>query len=59
MGPDSFPIAFFQNCWEIIKSDFLYAVKEFQEGMAHLRDINKTLVILMPEKVWGSLTWKK
>lgn len=50
-GPDGLPMLFFQHCWEIIKSLLCKALLEFQQGKAHLRGSNKTLIVLIPKKV--------
>lgn len=47
-GPGSFSMVFFQHCWDIVKEDLISPMREFQKGGAHLRGINKTLLVLNP-----------
>lgn len=43
-------MAFFQQCWDVVKDNLPTAVKEFHEGRAHLRGINKTFIVLVLKK---------
>nr|GEW60201.1 RNA-directed DNA polymerase, eukaryota, reverse transcriptase zinc-binding domain protein [Tanacetum cinerariifolium] len=47
--PDEFTSRFFKKSWEIIKDDFCAAIKEFFESGKLLRDINATLIALVPK----------
>nr|GEX80621.1 RNA-directed DNA polymerase, eukaryota, reverse transcriptase zinc-binding domain protein [Tanacetum cinerariifolium] len=47
--PDGFTSRFFKKSWEIIKDDFCAAIKEFFESGKLLREINATLIALVPK----------
>ena len=48
-GPDAFGAAFFQNHWHIIKEEVCTAVRSFLEEGKLLRQINHTLITLIPK----------
>ena len=49
-GPDGFTVAFWQNCWEIVKEDVLDMFKEFHEQNSFIRSLNHTFLVLIPKK---------
>jgi hypothetical protein len=49
-GPDGFNGLFLKKCWHIIKEDFYNLANEFSQGKADLRNINTSLITLVPKK---------
>jgi hypothetical protein len=49
-GPDSFSMAFFQKCWEILKNDIFAVLKEFYSTGKFEKSLNATFVSLIPKK---------
>lgn len=49
-GPDGFTMAFFQKCWEILKTDIIAVLKEFQTSGKFEKSLNATFVSLIPKK---------
>ncbi|RVW66559.1 hypothetical protein CK203_063873 [Vitis vinifera] len=41
-GPDGFTVAFWQNCWEIVKEDVLDMFKEFYDQNSFIKSLNHT-----------------
>jgi hypothetical protein len=52
-GPDGFTMAFFQECWEVIKGDLMAVFVEFHERGKFVKCINSTFIALIP-KVHGA-----
>jgi hypothetical protein len=52
-GPDGFSMAFFQECWSVIKGDFTVVFAEFHERGEFVKSINSTFIALIP-KVHGA-----
>jgi exonuclease III len=52
-GPDGFSMAFFQECWEVIKGDFMAVFADFHERGKFVKCINSTFIALIP-KVHGA-----
>lgn len=50
-GPDSYIMAFFRHCWEIIKFDLIETVQCFHISGTFEKSINVTFVALIPKKV--------
>lgn len=50
LGPDGFTMAFFQNGWEILKTDIIAVLKEFQTSVKFEKSLNATFVSLIPKK---------
>nr|GFC28340.1 hypothetical protein [Tanacetum cinerariifolium] len=48
-GPDGFSSVFFKKSWNIIGEDFYKAVKEFFKSGKMLKDINSTVISLIPK----------
>jgi hypothetical protein len=46
-GPDGFSMAFFKDCWEIIKGDFMAIFSEFHEQGKFVNCINSTFIVLI------------
>jgi len=47
--PDGFGTAFFQDRWHIVKDDVCRAVRSFFEDGKLLKQINHTLIALIPK----------
>jgi hypothetical protein len=52
-GPDGFSMAFFQDCWGVIKGDFMAVFAEFHDRGEFVKSINSTFIALIP-KVHGA-----
>ena len=50
-GPNGFTLAFFQQCWEVVKVEVLNTIQEFYEHEEFERSLNFTFVVLIPSKV--------
>jgi len=49
-GPDGFTILFYQECWEVIKTNLLKVFEEFfASGVINL-GVNSTFLMLIPKK---------
>ena len=49
-GLDGFTVAFWQNCWEIVKEDVLDMFKEFYDQNSFIKSLNHTFLVLIPKK---------
>jgi hypothetical protein len=52
-GPDGFSMAFFQDCWEVVKGDFMAVFEEFHARGKFVKSINSTFISLIP-KIQGA-----
>ncbi|KAG5617007.1 hypothetical protein H5410_016831 [Solanum commersonii] len=52
-GPDGFSMAFFSQCWEVIKKEVVAVVQNFHEEGVFEKSINATFVTLIPKKTGG------
>ena len=50
LGPDGFPMAFFQSCWQVVKSDIMAVFQTFHESGEFERSLNATFLVLIPKK---------
>ena len=48
-GPDSFPVEFFQGCWEIVKHDILELFQDFWDGRLNVSGLNYGIITLLPK----------
>ena len=48
-GPDGFSLAFFQDCWEVDKEDFMAVFDEFYARGKFVKSINSTFISLIPK----------
>jgi hypothetical protein len=48
-GPDGFTLAFFQDCWEVVKGDFMAVFEEFYARGKFVKNINSTFISLIPK----------
>ena len=49
-GHDGFPMAFFQFCWAIVRSDIMKVLNYFHELGSFERSLNATFLALIPKK---------
>ncbi|GJR71446.1 hypothetical protein Tco_0083811 [Tanacetum coccineum] len=49
LGPDGFTAAFFKEAWDIVASDVINAVKEFFVNGTLLKELNHTIIALIPK----------
>jgi hypothetical protein len=49
-GPDGFTFAFFQDCWDVIKSDLMGVFQDFHSHNKFVKSINATFLALIPKK---------
>jgi hypothetical protein len=49
-GPDGFTLAFFQDCWDVIKSDLMGVFQDFYTHSKFVKSINATFLALIPKK---------
>ena len=52
-GLDGFSLAFFQDCWEVVKGDFMVVFDEFHAQGKFVKGINSTFISLIP-KIQGA-----
>jgi hypothetical protein len=52
-GLDGFSMAFFQECWDVIKGDLMAVFSEFHDRGEFVKSINSTFIALIP-KVYGA-----
>ena len=52
-GPDGFPMAFFQTCWGIVKSNLLGVFHHFYANGQFEKSLNATFITLIPKKQAG------
>ena len=50
LGPDGFPVAFFQACWDVIKSDLMGIFQVLFERGQFEKSLNATFFSLIPKK---------
>ncbi|GJU24535.1 hypothetical protein Tco_1163156 [Tanacetum coccineum] len=48
-GPDSFTAAFFKEAWDIVATDVISAIREFFVNGKLLKEINHTIIALIPK----------
>ena len=49
-GPDGLSFLFYQTFWDVIKTDFMALVKDFEEGKLDLYRLNFALSVLIPKE---------
>jgi hypothetical protein len=49
-SPDGFTLAFFQDCWDVIKSDLMGVFQDFYTPSKFVKSINATFLALIPKK---------
>jgi len=49
-GPDGFSFLFYQSFWDVIKSDFINLVKDFEADQLNLDRLNYAIITLIPKE---------
>ncbi|GJS26095.1 hypothetical protein Tco_0486715 [Tanacetum coccineum] len=49
-GPDGYTACFFKECWDIVASDVVCAVQEFFTNGNLLKELNHTIIALIPKE---------
>ncbi|RVW27506.1 LINE-1 reverse transcriptase-like [Vitis vinifera] len=49
-GPDGFTMAFWQDCWDVVKEEVMELFKEFFEYGSFAKSLNTTFLTLIPKK---------
>ena len=49
-GPDGFPLAFWQFCWNFVKDELMRFFKDFFEMGKSVKSLNTTFLVLVPKK---------
>jgi hypothetical protein len=49
LGPDSFSLAFFQACWDVLKEDIMKVFHGFHARGKFERSLNATFIALLPK----------
>ena len=52
-NPDGFSMAFFQDCWGVVKEDIMAVFSEFHDQSKFVKSINSTFITLI-SKVHGA-----
>ena len=50
-GPDGFPMAFFQFCWDVVRMDIMQVLNYFHGMGSFERSLNATFLALIPKKI--------
>ena len=56
-GPNSFSMAFFQRCWDIVKNDVMAVLHDFHAHGHFEKSMNATFIALIPKRL-GALECK-
>ncbi|GJY47404.1 sodium/hydrogen exchanger 6, partial [Tanacetum coccineum] len=48
-GPDGFTAAFYKKAWDIVGDDFTFAIRDFFANGKLLREVNPTIIALIPK----------
>ena len=49
-GPDGFTVAFWQDCWDLVKEEVMEMFKDFHKQSSFLKSFNTTFLVLIPKK---------
>ena len=49
-GPDGFPFLFYQNFWDLIKTDFMALVRLFEGNNLNMTRLNYVMLTLIPKE---------
>jgi hypothetical protein len=49
LGPDGFPMAFFQDFWDVIKSDIMGVFYDFHAHNKFVESLNASFIALIPK----------
>jgi hypothetical protein len=50
-GLDGFTVEFFKKAWPIVGGDVIFAIKSFFESGMLLKEVNVTIITLVPKKL--------
>lgn len=50
-GLDGFTVEFFKKAWPIVGGDVIFAIKSFFESGMLLKEVNATIITLVPKKL--------
>jgi hypothetical protein len=50
LGPDGFSLAFFQDCWDAIKTDIMGVFQDFHTYSKFVKSLNATFIALILKK---------
>jgi len=50
-GLDGFPLAFFQDCWDLIKSDIMGVFTNFHAQSKFVKSLNASFIALIPKSL--------
>lgn len=53
-GPDGYSAHFFKSAWEIVSQDVIEAIKSFFASGKLLREVNSTIMVLVPKRILQS-----
>jgi hypothetical protein len=56
-GPDGFSMAFYQDCWDVLKSDIMGVFHDFHAHSKFVKSLNATFIALIP-KISGAIDLK-
>jgi hypothetical protein len=48
-GPDGFSMAFFQDCWDAIKTDIMGVFSDFHAHSKFVKSLNASFIALIPK----------
>uniref|UniRef100_A0A453BVE3 Reverse transcriptase domain-containing protein n=1 Tax=Aegilops tauschii subsp. strangulata TaxID=200361 RepID=A0A453BVE3_AEGTS len=48
-GPDGLSFLFYQNFWDLIKNDFMWMVRDFENGVLDIYKLNYAIITLIPK----------
>jgi len=51
LGPDGYPMCFYQCFWEVLKEDIMNTLQHFHSHQVFERSFNATYVALIPKKI--------
>lgn len=49
-GPNGLPFIFYQTFWDVIKSDYMLLVKDFEVGVLVVQQFNFDIITLIPKE---------
>ena len=49
-GPDGFSFLFYQKFWDLIKTDFMSLVRDFESGSLNVARLNYAIITLIPKE---------
>lgn len=49
-GPDGFNFSFIKECWQIIKSDFMKMLEDFQQHGRLVQGLSSSFITLIPKR---------